>query len=297
MKLVLFISISVFLLSLVAPELVVAQEPTPAGNTSSTMNGQATLQSPGGSSQHVADAASNISPIELSALYGRSNLMTDQDIKGNNKQADRPAPSVIEKWRERVFNTLSAYFGSHQQVLMNDSWFWGNNNYEPGSQVNDGRIATKLVMKETLKFARENIPEINTLVNALKVEIASDRSMREDSKAEVEAGDRKADNKSGKARADKGSPAAEDKIVFKTGLRVRVDSGKLGLASETEARYGKASYFYKVNLDNQGENSLGVRYVLDKTASLQIERDFSHTMNPATRNRPSVNVIQLGFRF
>ena len=101
----------------------------------------------------------------------------------------------------------------------------------------------------------------------MKYEVSSDKTGSEDASAEVsdiKTGDHKiTDKKAGEAHPA-GHAVVNDKVILKKGSRVRIDSGKLGLVSETEARYGKASYFYKVNLDNQGDNSLGFRYVLGR---------------------------------
>lgn len=142
--------------------------------------------------------------------------------------------------------------------------------------------------------------EIDRLVKAMKYEVSSDKTGSEDASAEVsdiKTGDHKiTDKKAGEAHPA-GHAVVNDKVILKKGSRVRIDSGKLGLVSETEARYGKASYFYKVNLDNQGDNSLGFRYVLGGDIYIQVERDFNRTMDPTATDKPSSNLIQLGCRF
>jgi hypothetical protein len=284
-----------FFILLIVPGFAIAEEMAAKENSALNTNEQATAPQPSTNrSQHIADAPSNNSSLELNALYGRTKLMTDQDLNSNKKQSDHSDPGVvIEEWRDRVFKTLSVYFGSYQQNLVNDSRLSSNN--DPDNQANDGKIVTKLVLNETLKFTREHMPEIDRLVKALKIEVSSDRTYRED--AGAVAGDNKADHKTGEARADKNNPVAKDKLFVKTGLRVRVESGKLGLESETEARYGNVSYFYKVNLDNRNDNSLGFTYVFGKAVSLQVERDFTRTMNPVSRDKPNINLVQLGFKF
>jgi hypothetical protein len=167
-------------------------------------------------------------------------------------------------------------------------------------QAGGGRIVLKLVLKETLKFSKERIVEIDRLVKALKYEISSDKTGSEDAGAKAsdsKNGDNKiTDKKTAEARPAR-NVVANDKLIVKTGVRVRIDSGKLGLVSETVARYGKASYFYKVNLDNQGDNSLGFRYILGRDIYIQVERDFNRTPDPTAKDKPSTNLIQLGCRF
>ncbi len=195
-----------------------------------------------------------------------------------------------------MMSTVSQYVGSRQQAQDNDFSGADTSRY----QAIEGRIVTRIMAKETLKFAREHIPEIDAFVNSLKVEFSSDRAGREETGAaanEIGAENKVSDHKTGEARVNKGSPAIQNKLFFKTGVRVRVESGKIGLVSEIEARYGQTSWFYKVNLDNRGDNSLGFRYVLGKATSLQVERDFNRTMNPAAKDHPSVNVVRLGYNF
>jgi hypothetical protein len=52
-----------------------------------------------------------------------------------------------------------------------------------------------------------------------------------------------------------------------------------------------------VNLDNQGDNSLGFRYVLGRDIYIQVERDFIRTMDPTAMIKPNTNLIQQSYRF
>jgi len=84
-------------------------------------------------------------------------------------------------------------------------------------------------------------------------------------------------------------------------LRVPVESGKLGVTSETEARYGKMTSFFKVYLDGQYDNSLGLKYVLGKDIHLQVERQVAHTTDFVTSDtaneKSSLNLVQLVCKF
>jgi hypothetical protein len=282
MKLIKFL---IILLSM--PVIAVAQEP-------------ATSSSPQAISQRGADASlSHTTPLELNALYGRSNLTADPDRIANKQLTDQSKHGVMEQWRDRMVSTLSQYIGSRQQAQEGDGRLLSNSVPED----DQARTVTRLMAKETLKFTREHIPQIDAFVNSMKVEITSDKAAREitgDVANASKAENIISDTKASEVRSNKGNPVVpvvQNKLFYKTGVRVRVESGKVGLVSETEAKYGQASYFFKVNLDNQGDNSLGLRYALGKATSLQVERDFTQTMNPATRDKPSVNVIRLGFNF
>ncbi len=292
--------ITFFILFMFMPEFAMAQEPASKENTPSSMHGQATApEVPTGHARRGATAVpANSSPIELNALYGGAGFMSGPGLISETKRTDGSERGVIKDWREQMFKTISMYFGPRQQdpVLLNRML----TDEELDKQADEGRIVMKLVLKETLKFSKERVVEIDRLVKALKYEVSTDKTGSEDDGAEVndiKTGHNKiSDKKAGEAHPARNA-AVNDKVILKTGLRVRIDSGKLGLVSETEARYGKASYFYKVNLDNQGDNSLGFRYVLGGDIYLQVERDFNRTMNPAAKDKPNTNLIQVGCRF
>ena len=158
-----------------------------------------------------------------------------------------------------MFKTIRMYFGPFQEDPVRVSGLLADD--ELDKQADDGRTVMKLILKEILKFTKERVVDIDRLVKAMKYEVSSDKTGSEDAGAEardIKTGDHKiTDKKGGEEAHPAGHAVVNDKVILKTGLRVRIDSGKLGLVSETEARYGKASYFYKVNLHNQGDNSLG----------------------------------------
>jgi hypothetical protein len=263
------------------PEFAMAQEFASKVNTSSR-----------------TEQAANNSPIELNTLYGGTGFLSEPGLISGTKQTDGLERGVIEDWREQMFKTISMYFGPRQEDPLRVSRLLTDDGLD--KQADGGRIVLKLVLKETLKFSKERIVEIDRLVKALKYEISSDKTGSEDAGAKASdsknGDDKITDKKTAEARPAR-NVVANDKLIVKTGVRVRIDSGKLGLVSETVARYGKASYFYKVNLDNQGDNSLGFRYILGRDIYIQVERDFNRTPDPTAKDKPSTNLIQLGCRF
>jgi len=273
--------ITFFILLMFVPEFAMAQEFASKVNTSSR-----------------TEQAANNSPIELNTLYGGTGFLSEPGLISGTKQTDGLERGVIEDWREQMFKTISMYFGPRQEDPLRVSRLLTDDGLD--KQAGGGRIVLKLVLKETLKFSKERIVEIDRLVKALKYEISSDKTGSEDAGAKAsdsKNGDNKiTDKKTAEARPAR-NVVANDKLIVKTGVRVRIDSGKLGLVSETVARYGKASYFYKVNLDNQGDNSLGFRYILGRDIYIQVERDFNRTPDPTAKDKPSTNLIQLGCRF
>ena len=91
----------------------------------------------------------------------------------------------------------------------------------------------------------------------------------------------------------------KDKLFVKTGLRLPIESGKLRLVSETEARYSNMSSFFKIKLDGQFDNSLGLKYILGRDLALQVERQVTHTTDPISGAyaMSNLNLIQLVCQF
>jgi hypothetical protein len=224
--------------------------------------------------------------VELNALYTRSQF-ADPDLNTEINKADRSEPGVIGDWNGRLFKTFKQYSGQRQSDLVNDNRLLSNN--ELDAQTSESGMLSRVLLKETLKFARERIPEIDKMVNALKFEISNSTS-GENSVAEANG------KEIIEASAAK-KTITQDKLYVKTGVRIRVESSSLGLASETEAKYNSVSYFYKVNFDNQSDNSMGFTYVLGRDIYLQVERNFTGTMDPVTRDKPTRNLIQVVRKF
>ncbi len=224
--------------------------------------------------------------VELNALYTRSQF-ADPDLYTEINKADRSEPGIIGDWNGRVFKTFKQYSSQRQSDLANDSRLLSND--ELGAQAGENGMVSRVVLKETMKFARERIPEIDKMVNALKFEVSNSTS------GENSAADAK-DKESSESGAAK-KTITPDKLYVKTGVRLRIESSSLGFASETEAKYNSVSYFYKVNLDNQSDNSLGFTYVLGRDFYLLVERNFTGTMDPATRDKPTRNLIQVVRQF
>jgi hypothetical protein len=226
--------------------------------------------------------------VELNALYTRSQFAAEPDLYREIKQIDRSEPGFIGDWNGRVFKTFKQYSSQRQSDLVNDSRLLSNNELE--AQAGENGMVSRVVLKETLQFARERFPEIDRMVKALRFEVSNSTS-GENSVAEA-----KDDKEIIEASAAK-KTIAQDKLYVKTGVRLRVESSSLGVASETEATYNSVSYFYKVNLDNQSDNSLGFTYVLGRDTYLQVERNFTGTLDPVTRDKPNRNLIQVVRKF
>ena len=216
----------------------------------------------------------------------------DPELYSDPGQAGFPESETVAVWRDRVFKSLSLYLGPRLQDGMDASRLMSDTELE--DQADERRMATKIVLKETVKYARERLPQIDRLINALKIEV-SNRPVTENAGTEGEpeqAGQQPGANK---------NAAPKDRPFFKTGLRLPVESGKISLVSESEARYGNASSFIKINLDGQYDRSAGMTYAFGKDLRLQVERQDSHKMDPLTgdkaRARSSLSTFKLVYAF
>jgi hypothetical protein len=108
------------------------------------------------------------------------------------------------------------------------------------------------------------------------------------------------DKRIGEARASH-TTIVKDRLFVKTGLLVPVESGKLVVVSETEARYGKMTSFFKIYLDGRYDNNVGLKYVLGKDIHLQVERQVAHTtdliMSDTANVKSSLDLVQLVCKF
>jgi|GEM_PF-2809464 len=298
MKIIIYLNLIAFIL---APGFSIAQDAP--HKTDLAMN----LKEPAAASplpieqdQHsVQSAPADDSLIALNTFYARSQFMDEPNLSSVIKQTVSMEPSLIGGWRERVFNSLKAYYGPIQQDRANDNRLSTNSAFD--EQANEKSVVGKLVLKETLKYTQEQVPEIDRLVKALKFEVSNENVNKEDAVPAIK--DEANNNKETGGKPVAKTPIAKDKLFVKTGLRIPVESGKLGLVSETEARYHKLSSFIKVRLDGQYDNSLGVTYILGKDIHLQAERQVAHTTttDPASQDKmnttSSLNLVQLVCKF
>ena len=156
-------------------------------------------------------------------------------------------------------------------------------------QTSERNMVIKVVLNETLSLTRERIPEIDSLVKALKFEISSETT---GTKSEEEAKDKRTIEASTVKKN-----VTEDKVYYKTGVRLRVEGSFLGLASETEVNYNSVSYYYKVNFDHQNDNSLGFVCVVGRDIYIKFEHSFTGAIDPITKNRSNRNIVQLVSKF
>jgi hypothetical protein len=272
--------VTLYIFLLFAPGFVIAQDISGKENDAANRNLQ--VAAPQLSADHNQSTA-----VELNALYGKSKFRAEPDFYRGIKQPDHFNPGIIEEWNERVFNTLKTYFTSGRQDLV---YGYGQQSTTyVDEQISDRNIVTKVVLNETLSLTRERIPEIDSLVKALKFEISSETT---GTKSEEETKDKGTIEASTVKKT-----VTEDKVYYKTGVRLRVEGSFLGLASETEVKYNSASYYYKVNFDHQNDNSLGFTCAVGRDIYIKLEHSFTGAIDPITKDRSNRNMVQLVSKF
>lgn len=249
-------------------------------------------QTPDGHCQLIAyvDPA-NYDVIERYAMNAMPRFIAAPALYAGTKRSDTSEPGLIGDWRDRVFQKLRMYSGPRLPDFVDDGRLPSDN--ELDEQAKERRIVSKLVLKETLKFTQERIPEVDNLIQALKLEVSNGTY---DENAGAETADKRSEE--GLAATN---GAIKDELSLKTGLRVKIEDGTPGLISETAAEYRKISSFFSVDFDNHNDNSLGVEYVIDPDIHIQVERDITRTRDPLTAEKTNeksiLNLIHLVYKF
>jgi len=281
---------TVFVIVLFAAESAMAQDTAAAEKAPYSRDEQAIA------SQLQADRSMQIayvtpeerSLVELKARAARRRFTGDPHLYSEMKQPDHTDAGVIEGWRDRVFKILGTHARPRRSDPMHDSRIQSNTAMD--EQANESRIVTRIILKETLRYTQDRLPEIEELIKAMRLEVSTDMISRQDDKAAA------MDSKTRAARAVHHTPV-EDRFFLKTGFRIPVDGGRLGVVSETEATYGNLSSFFKVRLDGRYDSTAGLIYVLSRDVRVQVERQVTHATVLAARDttntKSSLGLVQL----
>ena len=274
-----------------APSLVIAQDLASPKSVSLAMNEHTAVpQLPIDHRGQLAADSLNNSSIEASALYGLTKFVTDPYFYVESKQADSSETGLIQGWRERVFKTISTNFIPVKQNDLRDGDGRLVSNTELEQQTDEGKMIQRIVAKESLRYIQERVPQIDTLVKALTFQISNDKFRAQEEKG--------IDNKPDEPQR----ASHEDKLLVTTGLRIPTDGGKMALLSQTEATYSSTlSMFFKVKLDKQFDNSLGLTYLFNKDIRLQALREITAASTGTTGEngnlKSTLDLVQLVCRF
>jgi hypothetical protein len=211
------------------------------------------------------------------ALYGKEKVFSSQT-------------DIVGAWREQVFARLGGYSRTATGI--------GNgpqSRDESDNQTTDEKKIKRMASEETVRFIQKRSPIIDKIVGYLKLEI-SNKTYKEN--VGVSASD---DNKIQlKDRLSK-NRGTNNGLAFKSGIGLKLEDGGTGLIGKTEARYGKLSSFYKMNIDKHNDSSFGLKYPYDGNLHLLLTHVNTHTSDPLTSNKVTdmtrSNLITLNLRF
>jgi hypothetical protein len=249
---------------------------------------EATFPRQGEVSRYIASPATiaRSDPGRTSSFI-KSTFLVDTAPGTDRRTTDGTGRGIIADWRERVFKSLSTSLPPHRPLTSTYTGPISNN--ELAEQAQERRTATKIVLRETLNYAREQVPEIDTLIRSLKFEISNRPSS--------ETGRTTSAETTHTTRSANGSRPPDDKLYIKTGLRLPVENKKVCVLSETEAQYGTLTSFVEVNLDGSFDRRSGLTYSFGRDARLQVARYDVHGADPVTgesrQTRTSLNLVQL----
>jgi hypothetical protein len=281
---------TIFIIVIFAAESAMAQDMAAAEKAQYVMDEKAMTSRP------QADAYMQVayvdseerSQIALSARAARMMYTDEPNLYSEMTGLDHTDAGVIEGWRDRVFKKLGLYAQPRRFDPSTDSRVQSNTALD--EQASESRTVTRIILKETLRYAQDRLPEIDELIKAMRVEVSTDMIARQGDEAAAAVSKPRIAHTVHRA-------VAEDRFFLKTGLRIPVDGGRLGVVSETEATYGNLSSFFKVRLDGRFDNSAGMVYVISRDLRVQIERQVHHESVPAaggaTNTRSSLELVQL----
>ena len=233
----------------------------------------------------------NDSMIEMRTVALQNTFMDTQDPRNDEKKKRYSVAAILDDWQERVFKSLRMYAAPHQYDLVNDSRLLSKGDLNGARQ--NGRIVSKIVLRETLRFTQERIPEIDRVVKVLKLEFSTNMATRKQSETNDD------DTKIREATSRR--PADNDRIFIKTGLQLPLESGRVSLVSETEARFGRVSSLIVIYLNDYFDNNIGFLYVWNSRLQLKVERRIAHSTqansNESGHYTSSLNFIQMSCFF
>lgn len=232
------------------------------------------------------------SGIELNARAAGMDVTKDSNRYSHRERLDDTDAGVIESWSDRVFRRLELHAQPNRFDLMQDNRMLSNTAMD--ALANEERVVTKIILRETLKYTQEQLPEIDVLIRALKLEVSTDMISRQGEEKEA------VDSPAKPARTVRHAPV-EGRFFLKTGLRIPVDGGKVGVVMETEATYGSLSSFLKVRLDGRYDSAAGLVYVLSRDVRVQVDRRVTHGTvigrGDSASTKSSLNLVQLVCNF
>ncbi len=161
--------------------------------------------------------------------------------------------------------------------------------------ANDQKAVARLVSRETLRFMRQKVPQIQQILESLRLEVA-DTASKDDPSPVFK-------NMNGVTELKHVNEGDKQELSVQARMRVRVDEGDISLVSETSATYREASSYFRVNLRKPNNTTFGVKYKLGGNTHLLFERETKYitslgsAYDDAVRGRISQNALRIVLLF
>ncbi len=237
-------------------------------------------------------------PSSYSLLFSKSaatelRYSADQSLYAQPKPGDAEN-EIIGTWREYVYAKLLTVYSAPREDGA-DYCIGPDCPRAYNDPVSDRKPITRLVSRETLRFMRQKVPQIEEILISLRLEVA-DRASKDDPSPVFKDMGQITELKADKNDNNKG-------LSVQTRMRVRLDDGDISLVTETRATYRKASSYFRVNLRKPGDTALGFKYSLGQNTHLQLERETKSypsgisAFDGSSYGRTSQNALRLVFLF
>ncbi len=236
-------------------------------------------------------------PKSYSLLFSKSaeaELRFSADRNLYMQPEDGAGSGMVRAWREFVYAKLLTVYPTPREDGA-DYCIGLDCPQSFNDPANDGKAVTKLISKETLRFMRQKVPQIEQILATLKLDVA-DSASKDDPSPVFKNMNQITELKNQNEDDKKG-------LSLQSRMRVRVNEGDITLVTETRATYRKASSYFRVNLRKPSDTTFGFKYVLGVNTHLQFEREtkYNPSVNSAYDDTPhgrmSQNALRLVFLF
>jgi hypothetical protein len=117
------------------------------------------------------------SQLALNARAARMKYTDEPNLYSEMTGPDHTDAGVIEGWRDRVFKKLGLYAQPRRFDPSTDNRVQSKTALD--EQASESRTVTRIILKETLRYAQDRLPEIEELIKAMRVEVSTDMIARQ----------------------------------------------------------------------------------------------------------------------
>ncbi len=238
-------------------------------------------------------------PSSYSLLFSKSaeaelRFSADRSLFSQPKTGDGQENDTVGAWRDRVYAKLLTVYSAPREDGA-DYCVGPDCPLAYNDPINDRKPITRLVSRETLRFMRQKMPQVEQILVSLRLDVA-DKASKDDPSPVFKDMGQITELKAKNNDKNKG-------LSLQTRMRVRIDDGDISLVTETRATYGKTSSYFRVNLRKVGDTTFGFKYSLRQNTHLQFERETKFypsgisAFDGSSYGRTSQNALRLVFLF